>query len=122
MFDLLTAVFVFFLIVGVAITPRVVVANSPVYLNTNTFNLLVKCIPYEANFNYLWEKRNDDLPARAKGIQSPYMTIVNLTPEDSGEYRCIMSNSTGKIFSDFTELIAKGILHCICLQILPTEI
>lgn len=93
---------------GEIIEPRVTVPNSPVYLNSNTVNLLMKCTPNKANFDYIWEKRNGDLPTRAQGTNSPYVTIVNLLPEDSGEYHCVMSNSTGKVVSDFTKLIVKG--------------
>ena len=82
-----------------------VVANSPVYLNTNTFNL---CTPYKLNFNYIWEKRNGDLPTRAQGTHSSQMTIVDLLPEDSGEYHCVMRNLTGEVVSDFSLLTIKG--------------
>jgi len=93
---------------GETIKPRVIVSNSPVYLSTNTFNLLIKCTPYKANFDYKWEKQNGDLPTRTEETNSSHMSIINLLPEDSGEYRCVMSNSTGTVVSDFSKLIVKG--------------
>ena len=36
------------------------------------------------------------------------MIIGNLIPEDSGNYQCIISNSTGKIVSDYSTLKVEG--------------
>ena len=93
------------------ITVPKVVTSSPVHLSSNTFILSMKCIPDETNFDYVWEKRNGDLPTRAQRTHSPHMKIVNLLPEDSGDYRCVMSNFTGRIASNFSTLIVKGTYH-----------
>ena len=61
----------------------------------------MKCLPDKSNFNYKWIKKNNVLPLRAQGVNTPLLTIVNLTPEDSGDYQCVMSNSTGTISSKF---------------------
>ena len=66
----------------------------------------LRCIPYEKNFDYLWEKKNNNLPPRAQGVHSSELTIINLRPEDSGEYRCIVSNATGRVASSYSKLIA----------------
>jgi len=84
------------------------VMNSPVYLGSNTFNLSIKCIPDEPNFYYLWERTNGNLPTRAQGTHSSHMTIFNLLPEDSGDYRCVMGNFTGRVASNFSTLVVKG--------------
>jgi len=68
----------------------------------------MKCIPDTEGVNYTWEKRYSTLPSRAQGVNTSNMIIVNLKPEDSGEYRCIISNSTGRIFSDYELLSATG--------------
>ena len=68
----------------------------------------MRCAPNEKNFNYLWQKKNNDLIHRAKGIHSSELTIINLRPEDSGEYRCIVSNSTGRIASSYSKLIVTS--------------
>ena len=59
--------------------------------------------------DYRWEKKNERNIPRAHGINSRQLTISNLKPEDSGEYRCILSNSTGVIMSDYTLLTIKGL-------------
>ena len=83
------------------------------YLNTSNFTLTMRCISEDNNSNYEWEKRNSQLPSRINGAHSPCLTVLNLMPEDAGEYRCIISNSTGRIASDYTTLTVNGILMCI---------
>ena len=68
----------------------------------------MKCLSNMNNFNYLWIKKNDVLPSRAQGVNSSQLTIVNLKPEDSGDYQCVMSNSTGTISSIFSTVNIRG--------------
>ena len=68
----------------------------------NNYNLTMKCLSSMSNFNYKWIKRNNVLPSRAQGVNTSQLTIVNLKPEDSGDYQCVMSNSTGTISSDLS--------------------
>ena len=89
------------------------VSASLVNLKIVDTNFSLKCMPSERNFNYLWERKDIILPSRAKGIHTSHMTISKLMPEDSGEYRCIMSNSTGTISSKYFKVVIQGtfILH-----------
>ena len=66
------------------------------------------CMPHSNNFNYLWKRKAALLPSRAQGIHKSHMTITNLMPEDSGEYRCVLSNATGTISSDYFKLSVEG--------------
>jgi len=78
-------------------------------LTTNNFRLSMKCVPYDNDFEYKWEKKDEkDIP-RSQGTNSRNLFITDLKPEDSGEYRCRMSNSTGVIFSDYSLLTVKGL-------------
>ena len=70
----------------------------------------MKCTSYTDGFNYKWEKKDKRNIPRAQGINSRQLVITNLKPEDSGEYRCILSNSTGVIISDYSVLTVKGLL------------
>ena len=83
-------------------------SQSRVHLKINTYNLSMRCITHEKDFQYLWEKKNGNLPPKAQGVYSSELTIVNLRPEDSGEYRCIMSNATGRIASSYSKLIVTS--------------
>ena len=79
-----------------------------VNLIVNNYNLTMKCLPDKNNFNYKWIKKNDALPLRAQGVNTSQLTIFNLTPEDSGDYQCVMSNSTGTISSNFSTVKVIG--------------
>ena len=89
--------------------PRpIVMTESVVYLTVNDYILVMKCLPNRNNFNYIWTKKNDSLPSRARGISSSQLTINKLKLEDSGDYQCTMSNRTGNISSKFTTVIIIG--------------
>ena len=89
--------------------PPVVMTNqSVVNLTMNNHNLTMKCVSNLRNLNYKWIKRNDVLPSRAQGVNTSQLTIVNLKPEDSGDYQCVMSNSTGTISSEFLTINVTG--------------
>ena len=81
---------------------------SVVNLTVNNYNLTMECLPSKSNFNYKWIKKSDVLPSRVQGVNTSQMTIVNLRPKDSGEYQCVMSNSTGTISSNFSTLHVQG--------------
>ena len=83
-------------------SPPVVVPVPPKHLTINNYSLTIRCLPNKNNFIYTWIKKNDILPSRAQGINSSQLTIINLKPEDSGDYQCVMSNSTGTISSEFS--------------------
>ena len=77
----------------------------------------MRCVPYKKNFYYLWEKKNSDFTHKAQGVYSFKLTIYNLQQEDSGEYRCIMSNATGRIASSYSKLIVTSMYICRHVQI-----
>ena len=83
-------------------------------LTVNNVNMSMRCIPNQHDLYYVWEKRNDNLPSRAQGVHSSTLTIINLKPEDSGEYRCVVSNSTGRIASEYLPVTIKGIVSVLC--------
>ena len=89
--------------------PIIMVIPGPVVnLTVNDYNLTMKCLPDKNNFNYKWIKKNDVLPLRAQGVNTSNISIVNLTPEDSGDYQCVMSNRTGTISSNFSTINITG--------------
>ena len=88
--------------------PPVVMTDPVVNLTVNNYNLTMKCLPDQDNFNYKWIKKNNMLPPRAQGANTSQLTIVNLKPEDSEDYQCVMSNSTGTISSNFSTVSIRG--------------
>jgi len=86
----------------------VVETVSEVNLTVNNYNLTMKCLPVKSNLNYTWIIKNDIVLSRVHGVNSSHLTIINLKPEDSGDYQCLVSNSTGKISSNFAIVNITG--------------
>ena len=89
-------------------SPPVVMTSPIVNLIVNNYNLTMKCLSNMNNFTYKWIKKNDVLPSRARGVNSSQLIIVNLKPEDSGDYQCVMSNNTDTISSNFYTVNIRG--------------
>ena len=68
----------------------------------------MQCGIYNKDSDYHWEKKDEQIHLRVQGVSSHELNIINLKPDDSGEYRCAMSNSTGNIFSDYSLITVKG--------------
>ena len=81
---------------------------SVVNLTMNNHNLTMKCLSNMSNLDYKWIKKNDVLPSRAQGVNTSQLTIINLKPEDSGDYQCVRSNSTGTISSNYSTVNITG--------------
>ena len=82
--------------------------NPVVDFTMNNYNLTMKCLTSMRNLNYKWIKKNNVLPSRAQGVNTLRLTIVNLKPEDSGDYQCVVSNSTGTMSSNFSTVNITG--------------
>lgn len=88
------------------------IPSQVIKLSVNNFRLSMKCTPYGNGFEYKWEKKNKNHIPRSQGINSRHLTITDLKPEDSGEYRCILvSNSTKTLFSNYSLLIVEGLFY-----------
>ena len=97
---------------GIPLKPMITVEHSQlINLTTNDFNLSMHCGEYNQDFEYKWERKNKIVPLKAQGKKSYHLTIINLKPVDSGEYRCAMSNSTGRLFSYYSLIVVKGMLN-----------
>lgn len=82
--------------------------SNEVNLFVRNFNLSMQCLPSGTDLQYKWYRRNGPLPAAADGVDTPTMTIYRLTPEDAGDYQCILSNVSGVIASEFDTLTVNG--------------
>ena len=82
-------------------------------LSVNNYVLQMVCLPYDRSltYSYKWERKNKQLPVNVWYTNPEKLYINSLKPDDSGEYRCIISNSTGQIASDYSLVIAKGLTH-----------
>jgi len=103
---------------GSPLQPVVKTSMPLINLGINNYTLSLECVPKKDDFYYKWEKRNKSLPSRAQGIHSSNLMIYNVTPEDAGDYRCLMSNNTGAIASDYKSVAVKGILLVVVVHII----
>ena len=83
--------------------------NMELTNNNSTLVLMCSLPENNINFNFRWEKKHKRLPLRAHGVNSQQLTITKLNTKDSGEYRCIVSNSAGIIASDYSVITIKGL-------------
>ena len=98
----------FHLIIGLPEKPTVkMTPGQLIKLTVNDFRLSMECISHGNDFEYKWEKKNENSIPRSQGVNSTLIT-TDLRPADSGEYRCIVSNSTGTIMSDYSLLTVEG--------------
>jgi len=87
-----------------------IIFDRLINLTINNFNLSMKCGDGSHRFNYTWQKKNGSISLMAQGVHLSHLTIFNLRPQDAGEYRCTISNSTGSISSHYTKLTITGML------------
>ena len=94
--------------IGLPEKPTVeMIPGQLIKLTVNDFRLSMECLSHGNDFEYKWEKKNENNIPRSQNINST-LIIRDLRPADSGEYRCIVSNSTGIIKSDYTPLTVEG--------------
>lgn len=91
--------------------PVVITSTPTIYLDAINRNLSLHCIPIDKRFHYKWEIRSGNISSRAQGTNSSELFIPSPVPEDSGEYRCIISNSTGTIASDYKRIVIQGVIE-----------
>ena len=87
---------------------KVKMDNDEVDLFVRNYNLTMQCHPLKTDLHYRWNRKNASLPASAIGVNTSTMTIYRLTPEDAGDYRCILSNISGVIASEYAALKING--------------
>ena len=83
--------------------------NQVINLEANNHNVSLHCETDKRLF-ITWEKENDNIIFdRANGINSSILTLINLQPEDAGNYRCVVKDSFyGNCSSDYATITING--------------
>ena len=58
--------------------------------------------------SYRWERESGDLPTDSTGVHTNTLTLINLRPEDAGNYRCAAINGSGSSVSDYASVSING--------------
>ena len=51
--------------------------------------------------SYNWERQNGVIPSDSAGVNTNTLTLINLQPEDAGNYRCVATNASGSSESNY---------------------
>ena len=91
---------------------------------TNGF--IVSSLTCEADeaISYNWERQSGSIPSGAIGVNTNTLTIINLQPEDAGNYRCVAANSNGNVTSNYATININGksvLYFCLALYVHPVD-
>ena len=89
--------------------------NTTVTLVNDSTSVSLTCDADEAT-SYNWERQSGSIPSGASGVNTNTLTIINLTPEDAGNYRCVATNVSGSGPSNYAVLTINGKLFTSCFK------
>ena len=58
--------------------------------------------------SYNWERQNGVIPSDSTGVNTNTLTLINLQPEDAGNYRCVATNAGGSSESNYATVTISG--------------
>ena len=74
--------------------------DTVIQLYSNFTNHTLTCEAVGAS-SYNWERQNDVIPSDSTGMNTNTLTLINLQPEDAGNYRCVATNASGSSQSNY---------------------
>ena len=81
--------------------------NTEIILVNNYTNVSLTCKADGAS-TYIWERQNDVIPSDSTGVKTNILNLVNLQPQDAGNYRCVAINGTGSSKSHYATITVLG--------------
>ena len=81
--------------------------DAVIQLHSNFTNHTLTCEADGAPY-YNWERQNNVIPSDSTGVNTNTLTLINLQPEDAGNYRCVATNARGSSESNYANLTING--------------
>jgi len=86
-------------------------SNETVLLSGESVNISLTCMANETS-SYYWERQNGNIPFTSIGSHTNTLTLIDVQPEDAGNYRCI-AFVYSQSFSNYAIVNVDGKLLCI---------
>ena len=94
-------------------------------LFTNFTNHTLSCDAYGA-LSYNWKRQNGIIPSDSTGVNTNTLTLINLQPEDAGNYRCVATNASGRSESNYAVITISGMYEyirmCVYIMYIHTNV
>ena len=75
--------------------------DTRIRLVNNYTNVSLTC-EADGTSSYNWEREEDGvIPSHSTGVNTNTLTLINLQPEDAGNYRCVATNASGSSESNY---------------------
>ena len=81
--------------------------NMIINLTNHTTNVSLTCEADGAS-SYNWKRQNGVIPSDSTGVNTNTLTLINLQPEDVGNYRCVATNASGSSESNYAAITING--------------
>ena len=81
--------------------------DAVIQLYTNFANHTLTCEADGAS-SYNWERQNGVIPSDSTGVNTNALTLINLQPENAGNYRCVATNASGSSKSNYATVTISG--------------